>query len=518
MPVDCYLSTTSASSGDTMGVFLSSPGPVKIGVTRYPDPALALGPIDVATAIQPAPDAEGWTGFGWQETTQFPVAPAWPSGLYHIVDCTSPGPPVPVGAFVVRPSGNVPTSPRLLHVSFLTPHAYMKGGGKSLYDFASDPPPMLNEHGSEHNRAPRVSLDRPGIFPGVLSPSELDFIGWAEAKGITLDYCSSLDFGTDVNLLSGYECLICVGHDEYWTCEMYDQAERFVRNGGNIVNLSGNTCWRQVRMEHNDRTVVFEKYAGNDSVPDVRHITVAFPDPPLFRPPTGLLGVGWQFGAFQDISLPPAHYQFFFTDHWVFGGTGNPAGSIDFLNYETDAAAHLTETIDGVEYPYVTGEDGTTTAFTVLGRADLRRWGGKPGYATMGLYRRGGTVFSAGTTQWITQLGDQVLGRITENVIRAFSAAQAFDWEKIGAANAPQAMAASRDRLWLVTNDGKLKRRFPVGADVPWLEVGAAPGDALGLAFAGGKLFLLEPSNQLLSRPAIETPADWTPLGAGPPG
>lgn len=50
---------------------------------------------------------------------------------------------------------------------------------------------------------------------------------------------------------------------------------------------------------------------------------------------------------------------------------GAPAASISFLNYETDAAAHLFETLGPTTCPYVTGDDGTTTAFTVLGSADL---------------------------------------------------------------------------------------------------------------------------------------------------
>ena len=59
---------------------------------------------------------------------------------------------------------------------------------------------------------------------------------------------------------------------------MRDNVERFVANGGNFVVLSGNTCFRQVRLEDNERTLVFYKYAGADPDPDDTEKVLYFPN------------------------------------------------------------------------------------------------------------------------------------------------------------------------------------------------------------------------------------------------
>jgi hypothetical protein len=136
--------------------------------------------------------------------------------------------------------------------------------------------------------------------------------------------------------------------------------------------------------------------------------------------------------------------------HWVFYGTHLANGNefphpratntvSAILGSETDAAVIA----DGSDPPVVTGEDGTPKNFLVLARADLSDWpGSKPpppslspddqnlwlsgkwgshGEATMGIYQRNGTVFTAATINWAGGLGldgDGAVDQITRNVIR----------------------------------------------------------------------------------------------------
>jgi hypothetical protein len=91
----------------------------------------------------------------------------------------------------------------------------------------------------------------------------------------------------------------------------------------------------------------------------------------------------------------------------------------------------------------VTGEDGTPKNFLVLARADLSDWPGSkpappslsaddqkhwlngdwgaPGAATMGIYQRNGTVFTAATINWVAGLsldgGWTAVDQITQNVL-----------------------------------------------------------------------------------------------------
>ena len=115
-------------------------------------------------------------------------------------------------------------------------------------------------------------------------------------------------------------------------------------------------------------------------------------------------------------------YKVRFAKHWVFEGTGlndnDTFGSGEnILGYVTDAA----EYVEADEIPRVTGRDDTPPTFVVLATADLRDWSpyGKPGYATMGVYRRNGTVFTAATIGWVNgfQSPESAVHQMTRNVI-----------------------------------------------------------------------------------------------------
>ena len=252
---------------------------------------------------------------------------------------------------------------------------------------------------------------------------EATLIRWLESEGVALECCSSVDLHDSPNLLGAYHCVVLAGHDEYWTKAMRDQVERFVGNGGNLMVLSGNTCYRAVRLESSNRHVAFHKYASSDPAVNHDDVTVAWAEPPVNRPPNTMLGVGFTDGAFGGPNTP---YRIRFPSHWAFAGLSSPAATSAFMHYETDAAAYV---IEPEGYPRVTGEEATPHCFTVLADADLRSWGGKPGRATMGVFSRNGTVFNAATTDWIEALGtDPVVTTVTRNVIARLKQPIPRDW------------------------------------------------------------------------------------------
>jgi hypothetical protein len=121
-------------------------------------------------------------------------------------------------------------------------------------------------------------------------------------------------------------------------------------------------------------------------------------------------------------------------DHWLFEGTGLKRGDTfgakdSIVGYECDGC-ELTWR-DGLPYP--TYSDGTPKNFTVLASCPARwhpddcewydRWEkGRTGNAVMGLYERGGTVVTVGTTDWSRGLrGDPAVMRITRNVLDRLS-------------------------------------------------------------------------------------------------
>jgi hypothetical protein len=193
-----------------------------------------------------------------------------------------------------------------------------------------------------------------------------------------------------------------------------------------------------------------------------------------------------------------------------------------FLGYETDAAAYVEEP-EG--YPRVTGEEGTPVTFVLLGTADLRTTGWqKPGAATMGVYRRNGTVFTASSTDWVdtltTQPGypvDPSVVAITRNVFNRLASRVPADWEHVGHANGGTALTAVGTRLFIATTANRLWRRYPVPAEVPWREVGHA-NNVVAMASDGDVLYCITADDQLWWRPAIEFNVNWTPIGTGVAG
>lgn len=517
MVITGYSSTPAVKPGELISFHLSSdvPGPVTFTIERI-GRSVSMG-YTATVPTQGLPADNAWEGFGWAAVDPpFQVPKDFETGLYRLTYVDA-GTTTEALAFVVLPSTPGSASKLLLQIDFLTPHAYNNAGGKSLYGFNSQP------HRDEGSRASRVSLDRPFLQDGTPTgePGRVrQLIEWLESGsvGIPIEYCSSLELHTTSDILSSYECLVLAGHDEYWTGPMRDQVERFVAGGGNLIVLSGNTCYRQVRLEEADRMVVFYKYAGADPV-NGADATVAFAEPPVNRPQNQMIGVGFTAGAFQsDPHAAPAAYSIRFPQHWVFrdvpAANQDPPETKGFMVYETDAAAFVE---DDDAYPRVTGEESTALSFVVLASADLRSWAGKPGWATMGIFSRNGTVFNAGTTDWVLELGDPSIEKITLNVFEQLGSRTAWGWVPIDGANGGTAMAALGDRLFLAGSGNRLWRRYAIEAGpVPWRDIGGAQS-VIAMAGTGDTLYAVSSDNQLWWRPAAELPDTvWISIGTGP--
>lgn len=497
MAVFGYSSATSVLAGNSVSFHLSSdiPGVTNLTIERIGTTSVSTTISATLTTLSP-PILNPWEGFNWPVSASFNIPSNWPPGLYRLAYMSDD-----VLTFVVRSTTSGSLSKILFQVAFLTPTAYNAAGGKSLYGFNS---------GGESSRASKVSFDRPGGTP-ISSGKDGMLIHWLETEGIAIEYCSSIDLHTIPNLLSNYECLIIAGHDEYWTKAMRDQTEQFVVNGGNMIVLSGNTCFRAVRLEQDNRLVVFYKYAGNDPNQNNEETTVAWAEPPQNRPQNSLLGVGYNQGAYDG---PASAYTVRFPSHWVFNGVTATTTS-SFMTYETDAAAFVDEA-EG--YPRVTGDENTPLTVTVLASADLRLWTGKPGQATMSIYSRNGTVFNAATTDWLNVLGsDSVVTSVTRNVFDRLKQRVPWDWENIGHADDGRALTALNGKLFMATSLDRLLQRYPVGADVAWRDIHYANG-VIAMTGTINTLFCITSDNNLWWSPSEEASVFWTQIGTGPAG
>ncbi|MFE4977523.1 N,N-dimethylformamidase beta subunit family domain-containing protein [Kitasatospora sp. NPDC056651] len=356
--------------------------------------------------------------------------------------------------FVVRPKRAGSRSTVLYKKSTFTRHAYNRSDrpgedrAVSLYDhpvYLPDATP----------RGHKVSLHRPG---GVIDLAYWDapFIAWLERNDYPVEFCTDLDLHEDPELLSSYGLLLSVGHDEYWSDAMRAHAERFVRDGGNIAFLSANTCWWRIHVT--DRNTAFVSDTDHHVGDDYPHLPATdqwWPPAPdgVGRPENSLTGVSFRNGGMWASSTgwpgdrPRDGYTVQHADHWVFAGTGLRDGSdggepdrlgagTPLVGYECDGADY-TRDADGVAR--ATGEDGTPDSFLILGiyvlepvhedfhdfkwshwNGPAREPGRSPRAATMGIHTAGGTVFTAGTTDWPVVCGheqDAGVVRITRNLL-----------------------------------------------------------------------------------------------------
>ena len=237
---------------------------------------------------------------------------------------------------------------------------------------------------------------------------------------------------------------------------MRDSLESFTANGGNVAFFSGNTCCWQVRVEENGRALVCYKRAHEEDpvygTGELHRLTTLWSDPLLRRPENQLTGVGFLYGGYHGLfgefmDGPGAGaYTVHRPEHWVFAGTGLKAGDTfggeaGIAGYECDGCEFVME--DGRPVP--TGRDGTPRDLTILATAPARwsRRDGSLGWArqlraalppaevvpqdfvhrdgagVLGIYSRGGTVVTAGSTDWPDGLtaGDPVVQRIVRNIL-----------------------------------------------------------------------------------------------------
>lgn len=334
--------------------------------------------------------------------------------------------------FIVRASEPGKHSRTLIQLSVNTYNAYNNWGGSSLYGY----------HGRANLQGHRVSFNRPPS--SQFSKWELPFIRWAEKNGNHLDYASNMDLELHPEILKHYSLVLSIGHDEYWSAPMRDNLENFIASGGNAAFFSGNSvCW-QVRWESEDRALTCWKQWYNQdpvySTGDRSLLSTLWSHHLVKRPENNLTGVGFLHGGYHrshgQYMNGKGSYTVHRPNHWIFEGTalkrGDEFGGKDtVVGYECDGCE--IEWRDGLPYP--THKDGTPETFTILGTCPARwapgdsywydRWPNSEhsGQAVLGIYTNGGTVVTAGSTDWSHGLSgeDPSVMRITQNILDRLS-------------------------------------------------------------------------------------------------
>nr|WP_312841720.1 N,N-dimethylformamidase beta subunit family domain-containing protein [Sinorhizobium psoraleae] len=120
------------------------------------------------------------------------------------------------------------------------------------------------------------------------------FFRFAERAGYGVDLASQHELHFSPEILLDYDCVVIVGHDEYWTWEMRDAVDAFVDRGGHVARFAGNFGW-QTRLEDEGRRQVCYKSRARAEDPvyrsgDVRRATTEWEAPRSAGPVASPLG------------------------------------------------------------------------------------------------------------------------------------------------------------------------------------------------------------------------------------
>src|SRR5438034_2910474 len=283
---------------------------------------LHVGPL--GGVQQPPCDSDPTTGLiacNWAPTYTLTIPSDWTSGVYVGLLTNAQGYQNYV-MFVVRDGR---PAPFLYQWSVATDQAYNNypndgRTGKSLYPF--------NSYGantvSGNTRAVKVSFDRPYADSGGgnFINWEINLVRWLERSGYDVTYSTDIDTHANGGELKNHKAFLSVGHDEYWSKEMFDAAEAARDAGVNLAFFGGDDVSVQVRYEPSavgvaNRVVVCYKDATIDPVQGPT-TTTAFRFPAVNRPEQPLIGTmsAWvMLGSNTDYVVTNS-------SHWVYAGTG----------------------------------------------------------------------------------------------------------------------------------------------------------------------------------------------------
>lgn len=315
--IEGYASKTSVLPGDTIDftVSLAPAGRFTIDLYRlgYYSGAggrhmARLGPFQGDTQPVPMMSFERLRECLWEKCTTFSIPTDWPSGVY--LGKLARDEPYGAQSYIIFVIKAQRDTDLLCQVSDLTWQAYNKWpGNDSLYD---DGTPNIYYTGPNV----RVSFDRPyakyfqyidapaSVGAGIYLLWEYPMTFWLEQQGYNVTYCSNLDLHFDSGLLNRAKAFLSVGHDEYWSRQMYRRLLKARADGLSLAFFSGNAIYHQIKFYNSSITgAPYRAFArqirfnDEDALMGAKSYDVGYGDWTITRP-----------------------------EHWIFEGTGAKAG------------------------------------------------------------------------------------------------------------------------------------------------------------------------------------------------
>ncbi len=375
------------------------------------------GPL--AGQVQPLPE-EGprrLLNCQWQPSYELAIPEDWTSGIYvgKLTETTSG-----LQSYVIFIVRDERPAQWLFQCSDHTWQAYNRWPSQfSLYDDG--------QHEWHWGDKSQVSFNRPygkycQILDAPLSTGsgefflwEFPFVYWLEREGFDVSYISNTDLHRDAAQPLRGAGFISVGHDEYWTIEMFQHMQAAIAQGVNVAFFSGNAVCGRIAWDEATRSLrrvgVFGPPGGTnefESMQTLEHVR------PYGNELMGAHSTGPVTGGADWICTQP--------EHWIYANTGMKLGDsipgVIGWEYHGDPAP-----IAGLE---IVASGPTQTAPGVLNGGEYT--------ATVYPGPHGNFVFNASTCWWADGLSappgyippsvytspqgpDQRLQQITRNIL-----------------------------------------------------------------------------------------------------
>lgn len=263
--IEGYCSHASISAGEMLTLHISTNPPSQYQVDIYRMGYYGgkggrlmktFGPLNGSK--QPTPEdgiMRVWE-CNWEESIQFEIPANWLSGVYlgKLSSLENNGEAYVV--FIVRDNREAGLMFQSSDMTWQSYNRWTNWG--SLYDSADDPWGSSNEHAVFD-----VSFDRPYAlywngYPAGFEPLtngsgeflmvEHPLAFWLEKEGYDVTYISNLDTHTDPKGLLRAKAWLSVGHDEYWTKEMFTNVSAARDAGVSLAFLSGNSVSGYIKL------------------------------------------------------------------------------------------------------------------------------------------------------------------------------------------------------------------------------------------------------------------------------
>lgn len=335
--IEGYCSHTSLRAGDTISFFVSTNPPAQFQLDLYRTGyyqghgarhMTTLGPFKGIAQPDPPVGTNRLRECAWEPCAAFTIPADWPSGVYIGKLTERREGLCSYVIFIVRDDRNADF---LFQCSDTTWQAYNRWPSQfSLYD-----------DGKFHwYWGPNVdiSFDRPyGKYCQILDQPlsigsgewflwEFPLAYWMEQHGYDVTYISNLDTHANSDGLLRARGFLSVGHDEYWSIEMFNNVKRAIEKGVNVAFLSGNSVCGRIDPRPSSRGAANRIFSridrfGPRQEDDIKH----FPAMSMFpyKSPNentliGARSTGHITGGSAYLCSMP--------DHWLFEGTGMKKG------------------------------------------------------------------------------------------------------------------------------------------------------------------------------------------------